>query len=126
MIHDLIDDHPQHITANWVYLRFHGVNYGGSYTHQALTAQATGGINEHGMRKPGLRINGKHRPGCPGIGADHFLYTHRQRHLQVVKTFCLPVADGAVGGQRGVAVAAGLLEGVGAGDVVVSCAIVNS
>jgi uncharacterized protein YecE (DUF72 family) len=39
-IHDLIADHPRHITADWVYLRFHGVCYGGSYTHQALTAQA--------------------------------------------------------------------------------------
>jgi uncharacterized protein YecE (DUF72 family) len=39
-IHDLIDDHPRHITADWVYLRFHGICYGGSYTQQALTAQA--------------------------------------------------------------------------------------
>jgi uncharacterized protein YecE (DUF72 family) len=39
-IHDLIPNHPRHITADWVYLRFHGANYGGSYTHQALTAQA--------------------------------------------------------------------------------------
>jgi len=40
-IHDLIDDHPQHITADWVYLRFHGVSDGGSYTHQALTVRAS-------------------------------------------------------------------------------------
>jgi uncharacterized protein YecE (DUF72 family) len=39
-IHDLIADHPRSITADWVYLRFHGVCYGGSYTRQALTAQA--------------------------------------------------------------------------------------
>jgi len=39
-IHDLIADHPRYITADWVYLRFHGVNYGGCYSRQALTAQA--------------------------------------------------------------------------------------
>ncbi len=39
-IHDLIIDHPRHVTADWVYLRFHGANYGGSYTHRALTVQA--------------------------------------------------------------------------------------
>ncbi|HEY7494608.1 MAG TPA: DUF72 domain-containing protein [Candidatus Tectomicrobia bacterium] len=39
-IHDLITDHPRHITTDWVYLRFHGTNYGGSYTGQALTVQA--------------------------------------------------------------------------------------
>jgi uncharacterized protein YecE (DUF72 family) len=39
-IHDLIADHPRSITADWVYLRFHGVCSGGRYTHQALTAQA--------------------------------------------------------------------------------------
>jgi uncharacterized protein YecE (DUF72 family) len=40
-IHDLIADHPRHITADWIYLRFHGTHYGGSYTRQALTAQAS-------------------------------------------------------------------------------------
>jgi len=39
-IHDLIDDHPVEITADWVYLRFHGTHYGGSYSHQFLTARA--------------------------------------------------------------------------------------
>jgi len=40
-IHDLITDHPRHLIADWVYLRFHGVRYGGSYPRQALTAQAS-------------------------------------------------------------------------------------
>src|SRR5262249_53531388 len=40
-IHDLIVDHPRCLTADWLYLRFHGVSYGGSYTRQALTAHAT-------------------------------------------------------------------------------------
>lgn len=39
-LHDMIDDHPQVITAGWTYLRFHGDHYTGSYNHQALTACA--------------------------------------------------------------------------------------
>jgi len=39
-IHDMIPDHPRVLTADFVYLRFHGDHYRGSYTHQALTAQA--------------------------------------------------------------------------------------
>ena len=40
-IHDLIAAHPRQLTADWVYLRFHGVRYGGKYTSQALMAQAS-------------------------------------------------------------------------------------
>ncbi|HEX9265304.1 MAG TPA: DUF72 domain-containing protein [Candidatus Binatia bacterium] len=39
-IHDMIADHPRHITADWVYLRFHGDHYSGSYTPAMLKAQA--------------------------------------------------------------------------------------
>jgi uncharacterized protein YecE (DUF72 family) len=39
-IHDMIEDHPVAITTGWVYLRFHGEKYGGSYSHQFLTARA--------------------------------------------------------------------------------------
>lgn len=39
-IHDMIDRHPVEVTADWVYLRFHGRHYGGSYSHQFLSAQA--------------------------------------------------------------------------------------
>jgi uncharacterized protein YecE (DUF72 family) len=39
-IHDMISDHPRRITADWVYLRFHGDHYSGSYSPQALKAQA--------------------------------------------------------------------------------------
>jgi uncharacterized protein YecE (DUF72 family) len=39
-IHDMIDDHPRRITSDWVYLRFHGDHYTGSYSSQALKAQA--------------------------------------------------------------------------------------
>lgn len=39
-IHDLIDDHPRILTADWIYLRFHGVDYSHPYSPQALTARA--------------------------------------------------------------------------------------
>jgi uncharacterized protein YecE (DUF72 family) len=39
-IHDLIERHPRVRTANWVYLRFHGDEYAGSYSPQALSATA--------------------------------------------------------------------------------------
>ncbi len=44
-IHDLLPDHPRVVTADWVYLRFHG-GPGGTYTHQALTAVA-GRVRDH-------------------------------------------------------------------------------
>ncbi len=39
-VHDMIDNHPEVITADWVYRRFHGDNYGGSYSHQFLSSVA--------------------------------------------------------------------------------------
>lgn len=39
-IHDMIENHPRRITADWIYLRFHGDHYSGSYTSQALKVQA--------------------------------------------------------------------------------------
>ena len=39
-IHDMLEDHPRMLTADWTYLRFHGDHYSGCYTHQALTAWA--------------------------------------------------------------------------------------
>jgi uncharacterized protein YecE (DUF72 family) len=39
-IHDRIEDHPRELTADWVYLRFHGRDDGGSYSHQHLAARA--------------------------------------------------------------------------------------
>mgnify|MGYP000532113700 CR=1 FL=1 len=39
-IHDLIDNHPQVITTDWSYLRFHGAEDGGNYPYQALSASA--------------------------------------------------------------------------------------
>jgi uncharacterized protein YecE (DUF72 family) len=39
-IHDMIENHPRRITADWVYLRFHGDRCSGSYTSQAQKKQA--------------------------------------------------------------------------------------
>ncbi len=39
-IHDMIEDHPQVVTADWVYLRYHGPGNGGDYTHQTLSGSA--------------------------------------------------------------------------------------
>ncbi len=39
-VHDLIEDHPRPVTADWVYLRFHGAGDGGDYSHQALSGAA--------------------------------------------------------------------------------------
>jgi len=36
----MIDDHPRRITADWIYLRFHGDHYSGCYSHQLLTTRA--------------------------------------------------------------------------------------
>lgn len=54
VMHDLITDHPRLVTADWVYLRFHGPgasedvgqSYTGGYSHQALSAVARQ-IREH-------------------------------------------------------------------------------
>lgn len=40
VIHDMLSDHPRRLTSDWTYLRFHGDGYQGSYSPQALTAQA--------------------------------------------------------------------------------------
>lgn len=37
VIHDMIPSHPRVTTANWIYLRYHGQNYAGSYTEAELS-----------------------------------------------------------------------------------------
>jgi uncharacterized protein YecE (DUF72 family) len=39
-IHDMVDNHPRLVTTDWVYLRFHGVHYSGSYSSEKLQAEA--------------------------------------------------------------------------------------
>lgn len=38
--HDMIPDHPRVLTAHWVYLRYHGTRYAGTYVPEALRAEA--------------------------------------------------------------------------------------
>ena len=45
-IHDIIPDHPHVTTADWVYLRFHGDHYAGSYSDEELSGTAAT-IKEH-------------------------------------------------------------------------------
>ncbi len=40
VIHDMLPKHPRILTTDWTYLRFHGIDYGGHYTRQALRAHA--------------------------------------------------------------------------------------
>lgn len=40
VLHDLIAEHPIRLTAAWTYLRFHGRDYSGTYSHQALSGTA--------------------------------------------------------------------------------------
>lgn len=40
VIHDMIPHHPRIITTDWIYLRFHGQNYSGSYSEKKLKAIA--------------------------------------------------------------------------------------
>ncbi|HET7006861.1 MAG TPA: DUF72 domain-containing protein [Candidatus Binatia bacterium] len=39
-IHDMIENHPRRLTADWTYLRFHGDHYSGNYSAQSLKQQA--------------------------------------------------------------------------------------
>ena len=39
-IHDMLENNPRTLTADWTYLRLHGSNYSGSYSHQSLAAWA--------------------------------------------------------------------------------------
>lgn len=39
-IHDIIEDHPERLTADWAYLRYHGIDYTGSYSDDYLSAEA--------------------------------------------------------------------------------------
>ena len=43
VVHDMMKDHPREVTADWVYLRFHGpgeADYEGSYSNLALSGVA--------------------------------------------------------------------------------------
>lgn len=39
-LHDMVEDHPERLTADWTYLRYHGEHYAGSYSDDYLAGQA--------------------------------------------------------------------------------------
>lgn len=39
-LHDMIENHPEQLTADWTYLRYHGDHYTGSYSDSYLKSQA--------------------------------------------------------------------------------------
>jgi len=45
-VHDMLDDHPERATAEFVYRRYHGEHYAGSYSDDFLAAEARR-IREH-------------------------------------------------------------------------------
>jgi uncharacterized protein YecE (DUF72 family) len=65
-IHDMIPDHPWRLTAPWVYLRFHGIGYDGSYAPEVLAAHAE-------------RIRGYLADGC-----DVYAYFNNDLHGHAV------------------------------------------
>ncbi len=49
-LHDMIEDHPREVTADWLYLRYHGKDYTQPYSPEQLAAMAEeiGGFLEAG------------------------------------------------------------------------------
>lgn len=39
-MHDMVEDHPERLTADWTYIRYHGEHYTGSYSDEYLRSQA--------------------------------------------------------------------------------------
>jgi uncharacterized protein YecE (DUF72 family) len=39
-IHDMMNGHPREVTADWVYLRYHGADTWGEYSQEQLEGQA--------------------------------------------------------------------------------------
>jgi uncharacterized protein YecE (DUF72 family) len=82
-IHDLIPDHPRVITAPFVYLRFHGVVQGGSYSARRLDREA--------RRVEHYR----------DLGLDVFAYFNNDAGGRAVKNaLALKALLGQVGGSR--------------------------
>jgi len=66
-IHDMIADHPREITADWVYMRFHGGHYDGNY--------------DDGI----LRVHAKEINGYLTSGLDVYVYFNNDLHGHAVK-----------------------------------------
>jgi uncharacterized protein YecE (DUF72 family) len=50
-VHDMLPDHPREVTADFVYMRFHGDHYDGSYSNKFLkdTAKAIDSYCDQGL-----------------------------------------------------------------------------
>jgi uncharacterized protein YecE (DUF72 family) len=85
VIHDLVRKHPRPLTTDWTYLRFHGIDYGGHYSHQALAAAAR-------------RIE-----GWIGTGLDVYAYFNNDklacgvRDAGVLRRYVLGTAEPVIG-----------------------------
>ena len=66
-------------------------------------AQSPGRIDQHDPVKAGFGVDREHDPSTAEIGAHHALHADGKRDLHVVKALGLPVDDGSVGEERGVA-----------------------
>ena len=85
--------------------------------HHVL-AQAPGGVDQHDLRSKPVSVSMVNiDAGAGEVGAHHLLHADRQRDLQVVEALGLPVADGAVGEERGETAAAGVEQGRVAPDI---------
>jgi uncharacterized protein YecE (DUF72 family) len=73
-VHDMIGDHPDRATTDWVYYRFHGRNYGGQYSHQKLSAMADR-LTEHS--KAGRDVFAYFNNDLAGYAVDNALDLRR-------------------------------------------------
>ena len=80
-------------------------------------AQTPGGVDDDDVRKAGLGVDGKHHAGAGTVRAHHLLHANGQGDLQVVEVLGLPVNDGPVRKEGGIAATAGIEELLSAGNI---------
>jgi hypothetical protein len=88
--------------------------------HRALHdafAEPVSGVDQHGIREAGLRVDREHDAGRREVRPDHFLDADRQRDLRVIEAAIRAVDDRAVREERRVAPPYGVDEHRGAVDV---------
>ena len=84
--------------------------------HHVL-AQPPGGVDQNQPVESGLGVDREHHPGGAAIRMHHALNADRERDLEMIEALGLPVADGTVGEQRGVAAPAGIEQRGLAADI---------
>ena len=70
-------------------------------------AQAIGGTEQHRVPEAAFGVEAEHHPGAGPIGQNHPLHANREGHSQVAEAVVLPVGEGAIGEQGGIATAGG-------------------